>query len=660
MATRLIAPTRKKEKKEKSLQHHGQERLKIVIRRLPPNLPEDIFWQSVQQWVSDDTATWKTYHQGKFRSRLNKENISSRAYVSFKSEEQLTSFHRDYDGHIFRDKSGSYRTSSCNESQAVVEYAPYQKIPSDKKKADARLGTIEQDEDYISFVQSLQSAGEPATIEALVASLQPAPQPKTTPLLEALKAEKVAAKEAKEKMLLMRSHHAHPTEVLTRKDDGKKKAAPSKAAEAPPLSKKAAKKAAALANAVGAGSGVDPAHAGNASPASRKAPKAPRAPREQQQQSSPAQANSASAAAAASSASATTSNEGAAPAARRSRPILGLGSRQFEAALSGVAGGKARKEKEKEGGQQKESAQEKKGAPATVNGEGSKPKETTSPKRERAARHRDASAAGKGQSSVQGILQRGDGPPPAILQRDQKPAATAAAGNVEQGSSNAGPPPGLGRGRGRGRGRGGRGGGPMGRGGGSVAIGHHCGTDHPLLLVFGRANYAGHNATSPSYKKQPQAMSSRGTSSRSHSSTDGKRLSSILRKPSFPTLRKSSTGTPSQVPSVPPMPSYIVVTPPPRPAIRPPQALVDVPILPRPPSLDGHYPLPPATTGHSYDPAFMDSNRAVSKPSSRYPRASPNSRLGPGYLSGPPPAPEPVDMNAYLQPLKPSPRRKGT
>ncbi|KAE9406525.1 hypothetical protein BT96DRAFT_810658 [Gymnopus androsaceus JB14] len=95
---------RDRERKEKVAQH--AERLKTVVRKLPPNLPEEIFWQSVQTWVSDETVTWKVYYPGKFRSRLNKENIPSRAYIAFKNEEQLALFSRDYDGHLFRDKSG--------------------------------------------------------------------------------------------------------------------------------------------------------------------------------------------------------------------------------------------------------------------------------------------------------------------------------------------------------------------------------------------------------------------------------------------------------------------------------------------------------------------------------------------------------------------------
>jgi regulator of nonsense transcripts 3 len=40
-------------------------RTKIVIRRLPPALPEEIFWKSVETWVSDDTASWKQYVAGR-------------------------------------------------------------------------------------------------------------------------------------------------------------------------------------------------------------------------------------------------------------------------------------------------------------------------------------------------------------------------------------------------------------------------------------------------------------------------------------------------------------------------------------------------------------------------------------------------------------------
>jgi len=105
-------------------------KLKVVVRRLPPNLPEPIFWNSVAQWVSSESITWKSFHPGKPRSRFDllihysaastyesiiprlrnrrpeKPNVSSRAYIVFKTIEQVSRFSREYDGHIFRDKQG--------------------------------------------------------------------------------------------------------------------------------------------------------------------------------------------------------------------------------------------------------------------------------------------------------------------------------------------------------------------------------------------------------------------------------------------------------------------------------------------------------------------------------------------------------------------------
>jgi hypothetical protein len=73
-----------------------------------------------------------------------------------------------------------------NESYAIVEFSPYQKVPSEKKKPDARNATIEQgifdaackfsvlpiyalDEDYVSFLNALNAPAttEPVSMESL-------------------------------------------------------------------------------------------------------------------------------------------------------------------------------------------------------------------------------------------------------------------------------------------------------------------------------------------------------------------------------------------------------------------------------------------------------------------------------------------------------------
>lgn len=60
---------REKAEKERAAAAAATERLKTVVRRLPPNLPEDVFWQSVQPWVTDETITWKVFYPGKLKKK---------------------------------------------------------------------------------------------------------------------------------------------------------------------------------------------------------------------------------------------------------------------------------------------------------------------------------------------------------------------------------------------------------------------------------------------------------------------------------------------------------------------------------------------------------------------------------------------------------------
>jgi hypothetical protein len=62
-------PSKSRTREKRAPRVTEQERLKTVVRRLPPNLPEDVFWQSVQSWVNEDTASWKMFYPGKMRKR---------------------------------------------------------------------------------------------------------------------------------------------------------------------------------------------------------------------------------------------------------------------------------------------------------------------------------------------------------------------------------------------------------------------------------------------------------------------------------------------------------------------------------------------------------------------------------------------------------------
>ncbi|KAF8653644.1 hypothetical protein AX16_003796 [Volvariella volvacea WC 439] len=438
---------RERERERREKQVHHSDRLKVVVRRLPPNLPEEVFWQSVQPWVTDETVTWKVYYPGKFKKRLNKENIPSRAYIAFKSDEMLAQFSREYDGHVFRDKAG-------NESQAVVEYAPYQKIPNERKKTDARNATIENDEDYISFLETLNAPvnREPVSIETLMASTRPPTPPKTTPLLEALKAEKSVQKD-KEAILRNHAHYKDQVTIVNRKDESKRKPGPpQKQVEAANASKKPGKKekgpvqiavppAKAQQQHAGPQAKNAPVPAGpsaGAQPNSKppKPPKPPRAPRQNHQANAPsaAQGSSNTAPAPAQSAqsalasSVAVTNEAETPGgnappsapSRRGRPVLGLGGRHFEAAMSGVGAAagerKSRRERQKE--KEAQAAASANGATQAQSDGPTAPAASTNdkPVREPPTPKRDRK---RKDDRVPTLLKRGEGEPPvAILQKE--------------------------------------------------------------------------------------------------------------------------------------------------------------------------------------------------------------------------------------------------
>ncbi|KAG2347284.1 hypothetical protein BDR05DRAFT_877382 [Suillus weaverae] len=442
---------------------NATERLKTVVRRLPPNLPEEIFWQSVQTWVTDDSVSWKVYHAGKLRKRANQENVPSRAYIAFKNEEVLAMFSREYDGHLFRDKAGFCSRvifAAGNESQAVVEFAPFQKIPSEKKKADARNATIDKDEDYISFFETLNNTekSEHVSLEALIAASQPPAAPKTTPLLEALKAEKSAQKD-KEAILRNHAHYKDTSAASTiRKEEVKKKAAAPIAASqkqpevkpAAPLSRKAKKAAAAAAAAQQTStpaqivqtipSAAKGASAGHANLPPKPPPQAPAVPRQRRPSQSRQQAPKLLAAPLLPKPAVqpTPANAEAAPPAnsRRGRPVVGLG-RHFEAALNGAVG--------PSGGKIQKREKDAQPAPASE-----------AVQKDISGKSKDTFTSSSPSPGIPGILQRGDGHTPGnptIMQRPQPnrvPESPAADPHIGKGGA-----PRRGRGRGRGAPRGG-------------------------------------------------------------------------------------------------------------------------------------------------------------------------------------------------------------
>ncbi len=152
---------------------------KVVIRRLPPDLTEEKLLE-----VLSDLPSYNYFYFVAGDPSLG--NLAtSRAYFSFVDESSILTFRDKYDGLYLESEKGlRYR--------AVVEFAPYQGIPKrQRKKPDARIATIEQDADYLAFVEVAEVKTQPPSMAELTSYVDSigaskVPNVQRTPLIDFL------------------------------------------------------------------------------------------------------------------------------------------------------------------------------------------------------------------------------------------------------------------------------------------------------------------------------------------------------------------------------------------------------------------------------------------------------------------------------------------
>ncbi len=66
----------------------------------------------------------------------DKKQIAARAYLNFTTPEAVQQFWQEFNGHTFI-------TSRGKEMKTIVDYAPFQKTPKQKKKPNSKENTIE-------------------------------------------------------------------------------------------------------------------------------------------------------------------------------------------------------------------------------------------------------------------------------------------------------------------------------------------------------------------------------------------------------------------------------------------------------------------------------------------------------------------------------------
>lgn len=167
------------------------------------------------------------------------------------SGDLISSLAEKVKGTTFRDALNSWNDPVLL-GPPTVEFAPYAKVPSNRSRKDGRQGTIDQDPEFIAFLESLtQPVPKPTPIEDL--EEQPQEEVTITPLVQYLKDKK--ANKAKETSSRPSKHakgdksakaeakeeKTQAKKLLKRADKDKERAAEKKASKAEKPTKEAVK-----------------------------------------------------------------------------------------------------------------------------------------------------------------------------------------------------------------------------------------------------------------------------------------------------------------------------------------------------------------------------------------------------------------------------------
>lgn len=206
-------------------------RLKLEVRRLPPGLTLTEFEETLgEEWkLGAGKIDWREYRQGKLKSP-GKLPEQSRCYVHLTGEALVKEFEQRFLSVVFHDKAGTHKHAELRHLPPTLGFAPNQRVPAlaaNKQKVDNRQGTIDQDAEYMAFLEAeTMPIPRAAAIDSAAAAeeKQKEAKVKSTPLIEDLrerKAKKATAAAAKAE----KKGHARAESKDAKAVDGKEKEA---------------------------------------------------------------------------------------------------------------------------------------------------------------------------------------------------------------------------------------------------------------------------------------------------------------------------------------------------------------------------------------------------------------------------------------------------
>ncbi|KAG9969888.1 hypothetical protein KCU72_g24738, partial [Aureobasidium melanogenum] len=167
-------------------------RLKLVVRRLPPALSKDEFLGTLgEDWkVPGTKIDYLDYRCGKIKAP-GKLSLQSRAYIHLTNEQHIKPFEAHFLQLTFHDVKASHKDPQLKQLLPSLAFAPNQRIPTNKQRQDGRQGTIDQDPEFIAFLErETQPVAKPLSLDQALAQEKPKDKVSSTPLLDDLREKK--------------------------------------------------------------------------------------------------------------------------------------------------------------------------------------------------------------------------------------------------------------------------------------------------------------------------------------------------------------------------------------------------------------------------------------------------------------------------------------
>ncbi|KAL8380910.1 hypothetical protein RB595_005279 [Gaeumannomyces hyphopodioides] len=204
---------------------------KVVLRRLPPGITE----QETVSFLSDEwkpggaKVGWFSFQAGKISKDPAKPSRPSRAYLHVLKTEQVMGLVEHVRNTEWLDAKDT-SASSCLVGPPVLDISIYKKVPSGKVRADARAGTIDQDPEFMDFLEALANPNkDPEADHTAEEDEKQITKASSTPLIDYLREKKAnKAKESATGKSGKHSRHEPGTAKGKSSEDPKKRTRDSK------------------------------------------------------------------------------------------------------------------------------------------------------------------------------------------------------------------------------------------------------------------------------------------------------------------------------------------------------------------------------------------------------------------------------------------------